>query len=76
MREAEGRNGIEAEFLGCHYPPVAGNDLVLVADQNRVGESKPGDAVGNLAYLFAGMLSGIAGIGSKETDRKHLDTWR
>ena len=49
--------------------------LALVADQNRVGEAKAGDAVGDLAYLLLRMLAGVAGVGLQSRHRPHLDLW-
>jgi hypothetical protein len=42
---------------------VAGNDFVVIADQNRVVEAEPLDAVGDLADLLAGMGARVTAVG-------------
>src|SRR5437870_5201821 len=54
-----------AEELGGLDPAMTGDDLMIVADQNRVGKPKPLDAVGDLADLLARMGTRIASIGSQ-----------
>jgi hypothetical protein len=44
---------------------MPGNDLVFVADQDRICKAKPTDAVGNLSYLLLGMGAGIVGEGRR-----------
>jgi hypothetical protein len=41
---------------------VPGDDLVIIADQHRVGEAEPLDAVGDLLDLLLGMGAGIAAV--------------
>ena len=75
MRQPQRRHGRNAEFLGCHHPAVAGDDLALVADQHRVGEAEALDAVGDLTDLLPRMAPRIARIGSQRVHRQHLDLW-
>ncbi len=48
---------------------MARDDFVGVGDQDRIGETKSFDAVGDLFDLFVGMGAGIAGIGSELRNR-------
>jgi hypothetical protein len=54
-----------AEELGSLDPAMTGDDLMIVADQNRVGKAKPLVAVGDLADLLSGMGTRIASRGSQ-----------
>jgi hypothetical protein len=49
---------------------MARDDFVVVADQHRVGETKPLDAVGDLSDLLSGMGACVASIGF-ETGNGH-----
>ena len=52
---------------------MAGDDLVLVADQNRVGEAEASDAVGDLSDLLPGMGARVLRVGSQPCDWRDLD---
>jgi len=49
------------------------DNLPLVADENRVGEAKPLDAVGNLAQLLFRVGARVARVWLQRADRQHLD---
>jgi hypothetical protein len=51
---------------------VPGDDLVLIADQHRVGEAELLDAGGDLPDLLLGMDTGILGEGPQACDRHRL----
>jgi len=36
---------------------MPGDDLVIIVDEDRIGEAEPGDAVGDLADLLFGMTT-------------------
>jgi hypothetical protein len=38
---------------------VPGDDLIVVADQHRIGEAEPLNAVGDLADLLPGVRAGV-----------------
>jgi hypothetical protein len=61
--QAHGRHVLPANKLGGLHPAVSGNDLIVIADQNRIGEAEPRDAVGDLADLLLGMSAGVFRIG-------------
>jgi hypothetical protein len=52
---------------------MAGDDLVRIADQDRIGEAEPPDAVGDLSDLFLGMRSGVPAVRTQPGDRHRLD---
>ena len=64
VRKPDGRNGCQSQFLGRHQPSMAGDDLVMVADENRIRKAEPRDAVGDLAHLLLRVPTSVAGIGS------------
>jgi hypothetical protein len=47
---------------------VAGNDRIVLIDENGTCEAKFSDAVGNLANLGFGVRAGVAGMWNKGTD--------
>ena len=51
LGQPEGRNFSQAQMLGGRNAAMAGDDVVAIADQDRIGESKPRDAVGDLPDL-------------------------
>jgi hypothetical protein len=55
---------------------MAGNDLAVLSDQNRIGEAEMSDAVGDLPDLLLGMGSGIAGMRPQARDRHRFDGTR
>lgn len=73
MRQTERRDGLPAQELGRLHPAMAGHDLVIVADEHRVGEAKALDAGGDLADLLLGMCSGIARIRTQAGNRQQFD---
>jgi hypothetical protein len=58
-RQAHGRDLIKADDFGGFDATVAGNDAVSVIDQDRVGETKPPDGIGDLGNLLLGVGSGV-----------------
>ena len=52
MGKAKRGDALHAKELGGFHPAMSGDDLVIVADQDRVGEAEFPDAVGDLADLF------------------------
>ena len=62
MGEAEGGDDLEADQLGGSDTAMAGNDLVLIADQNGVRKPELLDAVGDLPDLALRMLAGVTGV--------------
>jgi hypothetical protein len=55
---------------------MTGKDFALFADQDRIGEAEPPDAIGNLADLPLGMGPGIAGMWPQAGDRHRFDRCR
>ncbi len=47
----------------CRHPPMAGDDRIVMIDQNRIGKTEGADARSNLVNLMLGMLSCITGVG-------------
>jgi len=72
-RQAKRRHVFEAEKLGGLQPAMAGDDFVIVVDEDRIGEAEPGDAVGNLPDLLFGMCAGIARKRPQARDSHRLD---
>src|SRR6202522_4467917 len=52
MREPDRGDRLQPKQLRGFDPAVAGNDLAVVADQHRVGETEPLNAAGDLLDLF------------------------
>jgi hypothetical protein len=52
---------------------MAGKDLQFVTDQDRVGEAKSLNALGDLFYLGARMTSRIFGVRTQRGDVYHFD---
>ncbi len=52
---------------------MAGDDAVVVVDQDRVGPAEGPDGGGDLGHLLVGMGPGIAGIGDEVRHRPVLD---
>ena len=73
MGQAQRRHAVHAEQLGGLDPAMAGDDLAVVADQHRIGEAEPLDAVGDLPNLLLGMGAGIAGVGPQPCDTHSLN---
>jgi hypothetical protein len=51
---------LEAEQLGCLDPAVSCYDLPIIIDQDRIGEDKALDAVGDLAKLLPRMRARVS----------------
>jgi hypothetical protein len=71
--QANRRDGLQADELGCLHPAMSGDDLVIITDQDRIGEAELPDAVGDLPDLLLGMGTGIPGTGSQAGDRHRLN---
>ena len=52
---------------------MAGDHLAVVSDQNRVCESKPGDALGDLFDLLLGVSPRVARVGLQVGRREVFD---
>lgn len=50
------------QLLSGLQPPMAGNDLAVFIDQDRIGEAKFPDAGRDRVYLLARMKPGIASV--------------
>ena len=70
--EPNGRHDGDAEKLCRGDPPVPGDDLALLIDQNRIAEAKALYAFGNLADLLLGVCTRVVRVGPERFDRKHL----
>jgi hypothetical protein len=57
--QAQRRNTLHAQQLCGFHPAVAGDDLVIIADQDRIGEAEALNAVGDLPDLILGMEAGV-----------------
>lgn len=51
MGKRDGRHLRPAELTGGGYASVTGEDLVVVANKNRIGEAEARNAIGDLVYL-------------------------
>jgi hypothetical protein len=76
MTQPDRRDAVQAEQLCGLDPAMAGDDLAVLSDQNRIGEAELPDAVGDLPDLFLGMGSGIAGMRPQARDRDRFDGTR
>jgi hypothetical protein len=63
------RDLVDAEQQSRFIPAVAGNNLVVLVDQDRRIEAERFDASGDCAYLRAAMLSRIVRVRDQITDR-------
>ena len=68
MVEFDRRNLEHAKLLGRGDASVAGHDLAVATDQDRVGESELADRRGDLRDLLCGMRPRIALVGRKLVD--------
>ena len=73
MGQAKRRNALHPEKLGSLDPAMPGDDLVVIADQDRVGEAELLDAVGDLPDLLLGMGAGVSRVRPQACDRHGLD---
>jgi hypothetical protein len=73
VREANRRDALQAYELGCLDPAMSGDDLVIIADQHRIGEAELLNAIGNLPDLLLGMGTRIPCIGSQACDRQRFN---
>ena len=55
MLDPDAGDSGHAQKLGGFHPAVAGQNIVLPVNQDRIGEPKLFDAVGNLPDLLLGM---------------------
>jgi hypothetical protein len=62
LRQPQRRNSAPSEMPGGLDAAMSSDDLVIVADQHRIGKAEPLDTSGDLPDLFAGMGAGIARI--------------
>ena len=65
MAEDNHRHLAIGELAQGEHAAMPGDDLAIWVDQNRIVESKLGDAGGDLCDLGRGMGAGIAGIGNQ-----------
>ena len=63
----------KAELPRRRQPPMAGDDIAVLADQDRVGEAEGADAAGDLGDLRIAVGAGIAGVGNQPLDRPLLE---
>jgi hypothetical protein len=59
MGKPEHRDALDLEELGGLDPAVTGDDLAVVADQHRICEAKPFNAVGDLLDLLFGWVRAL-----------------
>lgn len=52
MRQPHRRDCLKADLLGGTHAAMTGEDLAVVANQDRVREAKPPDALGDLGDLL------------------------
>ena len=71
--EAQRRDALHPEQLGGFHPAVPGDDLVVIADQHRIREAEPVNAVGDLPDLLLGVGAGIAQIRLQAPDSHGLN---
>ena len=67
------RDALQAHEPGCLDSAMAGDDLVIIADQHRIGEAELLNAIGNLPDLLLGMGTRIPCIGSQACDRQRFN---
>lgn len=67
--EANRRDALQAYELGCLDPAMSGDDLVIIADQHRIGEAELLDAVGDLPELLLRVGAGVSRVRSQACDR-------
>jgi hypothetical protein len=72
--QTQRRDAQHPKKLCGFHPAVPGDDLVIVADQDRIGEAEPPDAVGDLPDLLPGMGPGIAPVRPQARDSHSLDS--
>ena len=65
VRQPERQDALNPEELCCLDPAMAGDDLVLIADEDRVGETEALDASGDLLDLLLGVGASVFGVGRK-----------
>jgi hypothetical protein len=75
--EQDDRHLVDAEKLGCFIPAVAGNNFVVLVDQDRRIEAERLDASRDRLYLRAAMLAWILGVGDQipNRDKRELPAW-
>jgi hypothetical protein len=65
LRQSDGGNALHSEQHCSFHSPVPGEDLVVLADQNGVGEPEPLDAATDLLDLLLRMRGTSPGEGRK-----------
>ena len=73
VRQPERRDALNPEELCCLDPAMAGDDLVLIADEDRVGETEALDASGDLLDLLLGVGASVFGVGTQVPDAHGLN---
>src|SRR5215207_3235143 len=73
VRQPERRDAFDAKELRCLDPAMTGNDLVLIADEDRIRETEALDASGNLLDLFLGVGASVFGVGTQVPDAHGLN---
>lgn len=76
VRQFQRRDFQKAQALGGQDTAVAGDDLAVVTDEDRIGETEPLDAVGDLLDLPPGVRSRVAGVRFEKPHRHHFDARR
>ena len=74
--EAQRRNALNPKQLGGLHPAVPGDDLGVIADEDRIGEAEPLNAVGDLTDLLFGMNAGVLREGPQACDRHRFNGHR
>jgi hypothetical protein len=73
MVEHDHRYLRQPELLRSHQPPVAGDDHVVLANQDRIGEPELGDRGRDLGDLIGRVGPGVADVGDQPADRHLFD---
>jgi hypothetical protein len=67
------RHHFQAQKLCSLQAAMPGDDVAIIVDEDRTGESEPRDAVGDLPDLLFGMRARIARKRPQARDRHRLD---
>jgi hypothetical protein len=65
MRQPYRRNVGHADELCCRHPAMAGQDGIVVVNEDRVGEAEVLDALRQLSDLALGVGASIAAVGAE-----------
>ena len=81
VRQPQRRHALHLKQPCSLDPPMSRNDLTIVANQDRVGEAEPADAIGNLPDLFFNSPAAPALLSAsavptaiRETDFRGMET--